>query len=88
MNLNCVERHMTFDYKIIPVRNETIGSPYKINGFSERRKAVSRKLKRDRRKHKEDRRSSIRDGVIVNLSFKSNRRKGTDRRRPQISRYI
>lgn len=77
---------MTFDYKIIPVRNETIDSPYKINGFSERRKTVSRKQKRDRRKQKNDRRSSIRDGVIVSLSFKSNKRKGTDRRRPQISR--
>ena len=79
---------MTFDYKIIPVRNETIDSPYRIDGFSERRKTVSRKLKRDRRKHKKDRRSSIRDGVIVSLSTRSNRRKGIDRRRPQISRFV
>jgi hypothetical protein len=78
---------MTFDYKIIPVRNEAIDSPYKINGFSERRKTVTRKFKRDRRKQKKDRRSSIRDGVIVSLSFKSNRRKGIDRRTPQISRF-
>lgn len=78
---------MTFDYKIIPVRNEVIDSLYKINGFSKRRKAVSRKFKRDRRRHKEDRRSSIRDGVIVSLSFESNQRKGTDRRRTQISKF-
>jgi len=79
---------MTFDYKIIPVRNQAIDSPYEINGFSERRKTVSRKLRRDRRKQKKDRRSSIRDGVIVSLSFKSNRRRGTDRRSPQILRVV
>jgi hypothetical protein len=79
---------MTFDYKIIPVQNETIGSPKKVNGFSEKRKTVSRKLKRDKRKYKPDRRSSIRDGVVVDLSFQNSRRKGTDRRRTQISRYV
>ncbi|MBU1194664.1 MAG: hypothetical protein KKE62_11115 [Proteobacteria bacterium] len=78
---------MTFDYKIIPVRNETVDSPHEINGFSERRKAVSRRLKRERRKHSKDRRSSIRDGVIVSLSSSDNRRKGTDRRRLPISRF-
>ncbi len=79
---------MTFDYKIIPVRNETIDSPYRIEGFPERRKTVTRKFKRDRRKHKKDRRSSIRDGVIVSLSFRNNRRKGTDRRKRQLSRIV
>lgn len=88
--MNKVKRDMTFDYKIIPVREDPITSSDKINGFSERRKTVSRKLKRERRKLKKDRRSSIRDGVIVNLSFKSkrNRRKGTDRRKPQLSRFF
>lgn len=71
---------MTFDYKIIPVRREAIDSSYKINGFSERRKTVTRKTRRERRKQARDRRSGIRDGVIVNLSSKNNRRKGTDRR--------
>jgi len=79
---------MTFEYKIIPVQNESIDSPYKVNGFPERRKTVTRKPKRDRRKQKNDRRSSIRDGVIVSLSFKSNRRKGTDRRTLKISRFV
>ncbi|OFZ66791.1 MAG: hypothetical protein A2328_05735 [Bdellovibrionales bacterium RIFOXYB2_FULL_36_6] len=79
---------MTFDYKIIPVRTETIDSLHEINGFSERRKTVSRKFKRDRRKQDKDRRSSIRDGIIVSLSFKTNRRKGTDRRKSQISRFL
>jgi hypothetical protein len=79
---------MTFDYKIIPVRNEAIDSPYRVEGHPERRKTVSRKFKRDRRKQKKDRRSSIRDGVIVSLSFKNNRRKGPDRRRSQFSRLV
>ncbi len=79
---------MTFDYKIIPVRNKAIGSAYAIKGFAERRKTVSRKSKRERRRVKKDRRSSIRDGVIVNLSFRSNRRNGIDRRRYQFSRIV
>jgi hypothetical protein len=79
---------MTFDYKIIPARNKAIGSPDAIRGFAKRRKTVSRKSKRERRRHKKDRRSSIRDGVIVNLSFRSNKRNGTDRRRYQFSRIV
>lgn len=79
---------MTFDYKIIPVRNETIDSPYRIDGFSDRKKTVSRKFRKDRRKKKKDRRSSIRDGIIVNLSFKNDRRRGIDRRRKHHSSLI
>ncbi len=85
INCNCGDKIMTFDYKIIPVHREMIDSPYGIKGFSERRKTVSRRFKKDRRKHKSDRRRSIREGIVVNLSFKSNRRKGTDRRRCQMS---
>lgn len=79
---------MTFDYKIIPVQREAIDSPHEINGFSERRKTVSRKFKRERRKQKKDRRSSIRDGVIVSLSFQSNRRRGIDRRKHPVSKRL
>ena len=79
---------MTFDYKIIPVRTEIIDTPHEINGFSEKRKIVSRKFKRDRRKKDKDRRSSIRDGIIVSLSFKANQRKGTDRRKSQFARFL
>ncbi|MCP3872408.1 MAG: hypothetical protein GY699_04535 [Desulfobacteraceae bacterium] len=78
-----------FDYKIIPFQNETIESSHKIKGFSERRKTVTRKSRRDRRRQKNDRRSSIRTGVVVNLSFKKNRRKGTDRRgKARFSRFV
>jgi hypothetical protein len=79
---------MVFDYKIIPVRTEIIDSAQEINGFSERRKTVSRRFKRDRRKQNKDRRSSIREGIIVSLSFKANRRRGTDRRRTQSARTL
>ncbi|WDP88810.1 MAG: hypothetical protein HUN04_03285 [Desulfobacter sp.] len=74
---------MVFDYKIIPVKNEILNSPHEIKGFSGKRKTVSRKLKKDRRKAKLDRRKGVRDGVIVNLSFRHDRRKGGDRRRAQ-----
>jgi len=74
---------MTFQYKILPVKSNEIDSPYKIDGFVKRKKTVTRKFKKDRRKKTNDRRSSVRHGVIVNLSSKakSNRRRGTDRRK-------
>lgn len=36
---------------------------------------------KDRRKSRADRRKSVRDGVIVKLSFKKERRSGVDRRK-------
>ncbi|MEH0020129.1 MAG: hypothetical protein V6Z89_10770 [Desulfobacter sp.] len=72
---------MVFDYKTLPIDQELLESPRRIKGFSERRRSVTRKFTRDRRKAKQDRRKSVRDGVIVSLSFKNNRRKGGDRRR-------
>ncbi len=72
---------MTFDYKIIPFRPELIDAPNEISGFSEKKKTVTRKFRKDRRKKRVDRRSSVRDGIVVNLSFKFNRRKGPDRRK-------
>ena len=39
-----------------------------------------KKKKGERRKNKQDRRKSIRDGVIVSLSFKNDRRVRKDRR--------
>jgi len=78
---------MVFDYKILPLKKEALDSPYEIKGFSERRKTVSRKFKRDRRRSKADRRKGVRDGVIVNLSCnKHDRRKGGDRRQTAGSR--
>jgi hypothetical protein len=71
---------MVFDYKILPIIKEDIDSPYGVHGLPRRRKTITRKLKRDRRKSSYDRRTSVRDGVIVSLSFQSNRRKMRDRR--------
>ncbi len=75
-----MENIMVFDYKILPVKDEAIDAPYRIRGFSERRRTVTRKFRRDRRKARADRRSSVREGIFVELSFKNNRRKGVDRR--------
>ncbi len=43
--------------------------------------ASRRKKKADRRKNKQDRREGVRDGVIVTLSTKKDRRVQKDRRR-------
>ena len=44
------------------------------------------KVKRmDRRKNRQDRRKSVRDGVFVSLSFKKDRRVLKDRRKPNHS---
>ncbi len=40
-----------------------------------------KKRKVERRKNKQDRRKSVRDGVIVSLSFKNDRRVRKDRRK-------
>ena len=40
-----------------------------------------KELLRDRRKNKVDRRQSVRDGVIVTLSTRKDRRSGKDRRK-------
>ena len=42
---------------------------------------AKKKKKEDRRKNKQDRRKGIRDGVVVTLSTKKDRRKDRDRRR-------
>jgi hypothetical protein len=39
------------------------------------------KQKRERRKKKQDRRRSVREGIIVTLSIKNDRRSGRDRRK-------
>ena len=62
-----------------------IGRTGSVNGDADRKKnrddISSRKKKADRRKNKRDRRKGVRDGVIVTLSTKKDRRKRKDRRR-------
>jgi hypothetical protein len=38
-------------------------------------------VRRDQRKNTQDRRQSVRDGIIVSLSYKKDRRKQRDRRK-------
>ena len=71
---------MTLDKKITPIKNDLVDPPSKIMDFQERKNTFFRKFKRDRRKDKRDRRRSVSDGVIVNLSFRPDRRKDTNRR--------
>jgi len=62
-----------------------IGPTTKINadGISKNSQANTPKKKKneDKRKNKQDRRKNVRDGVIVSLSFKNDRRVRKDRRR-------
>ena len=66
---------MIFNPKIISAQNQVTNSSKRIT--------AGQKLKSDKRKRKSDRRSCVRDGVIVNLSSEYNRRKGFDRRKLQ-----
>jgi hypothetical protein len=54
-----------------------------VNEFSKNSPAVPHKKKKneDKRKNKQDRRKNVRDGVIVSLSFKNDRRVRKDRRK-------
>ena len=66
-----------------------IGRTTKINADESLKKRPDgtpiKKKKWERRKNKQDRRKSIRDGVIVSLSFKNDRRVRKDRRRKNSS---
>ena len=62
-----------------------IGRTGSVNEDSSRKKnsggMSQRKRKLDRRENRQDRRKGVRDGVIVTLSTKKDRRKRKDRRR-------
>jgi hypothetical protein len=62
-----------------------IGRTGSVNEDTNRKKnrdgISSRKKKAERRKSKQDRRKGLRDGVIVTLSTKKDRRNKKDRRR-------
>jgi len=64
---------MMSNYKRISAGNKVINYSNKIAGRKKLKKSNKRQQTRDRR-------SSVRDGVIVSLSFQSNRRNGSDRR--------
>jgi hypothetical protein len=62
--------------KIIPIANKVIEIGDRGPGYQ----AVVPGRKKERRKRTYDRRKSVREGVIVTLSFKKDRRKNPDRR--------
>ncbi|MCK5542611.1 MAG: hypothetical protein KAI40_07945 [Desulfobacterales bacterium] len=73
---------MTFQYKTIPYRETSIGSIDRVKHMpGDTQKTITRKFKKDRRKSKLDRRVSVREGVIVELSSEDNKRKKKDRRK-------
>jgi len=73
---------MTFQYITIPYRETSIGSIDRVKHMPrDGRKTITRKFKKDRRKNKQDRRRSVREGVFVELSGENNRRKVKDRRK-------
>ena len=71
---------MIEDTKIIPVANKIMKTGDKETGFGGGYQAKGSNRKKDRRKLPYDRRKSVRDGVIVTLSFKKDRRNNSDRR--------
>ena len=65
---------------IPPVQNN------RSKGKQPRRQAPNKKLAKDRRKNKQDRRRSVRNGVVVTLSKEGNRYVGYRERRQQVDR--
>jgi hypothetical protein len=79
---------MVAEDKILPVTNKIINTGDRSESFgSEYRPNVSNR-KKERRKSTYDRRKSVRDGVIVTLSFKKDRRKNPDRRSTASGRLV
>lgn len=71
---------MNAENKILPVTNKIIETGDRRTDFGGGYQPNVSNRKKDRRKAPYDRRKSVRDGVIVSLSFKKDRRKIPDRR--------
>jgi len=71
---------MVAEDKILPVTNKIINPGGRSEGFGSGYQPIASNRKKERRKRPYDRRKSVRDGVIVSLSFKKDRRKNPDRR--------
>ena len=67
---------MVEENKIMPITNKVIETGDRETGYQIRVPG----RKKERRKRRYDRRKSVREGVIVTLSFKKDRRKNPDRR--------
>ncbi len=65
------------EFTVRPVQSTTSSEdPLKVNP------AAKSGSSKDRRKKKNDRRENVRDGIVVSLSVKEDRRQPTDRRKP------
>ncbi len=71
---------MIAENEIIPGADRISGNGGRGGGFEGGYQTNKSNRKKDRRKARYDRRKSVRDGVIVTLSFKKDRRKKPDRR--------
>lgn len=71
---------MIAENDIIPGADKIVGNAGRGAGFKGGYQNNKNNRKKDRRKARYDRRKSVRDGVIVTLSFKKDRRKNPDRR--------
>nr|WP_319491362.1 hypothetical protein [uncultured Desulfobacter sp.] len=71
---------MIADYEIIPGADKIMGNGTRGAGFAGGYQHKAPNRRKERRKRRYDRRKSVRDGVIVTLSFKKDRRKKPDRR--------
>lgn len=67
---------MVAENKIMPITSKVIETGDRATGFQTGLPG----RKKERRKRRHDRRKSVREGVIVTLSFKKDRRKNPDRR--------
>ncbi|MCG8550031.1 MAG: hypothetical protein MI799_06490 [Desulfobacterales bacterium] len=71
---------MIAENDIIPGAEKIVENTGRGAGFGVGYQTKKSNRKKDRRKARYDRRKSVRDGVIVTLSFKKDRRKTPDRR--------
>lgn len=79
---------MNAENKILPVTNRIIETGDRRTDFGSGYQSKVSNRKKDRRKKPYDRRKSVRDGVIVTLSFKKDRRQNRDRRLSASARSV
>ena len=79
---------MVAEDKILPVTNKIINTGDRSESFGSGYRPNVSNRRKDRRKTPYDRRKSVRDGVIVTLSFKKDRRKNPDRRSTASGRLV
>ncbi len=74
---------MGLESLILPVKKGSVEPAAPLVGRPSKRqkRIIGRKIRRERRKNRADRRKEVRDGVLVSLSSQKDRRKRRERRR-------